>query len=122
VTAFALTGEQHALARRVRTIAGQELRPLAAAGAPGPVNRELIKALGQLGLLSRLFPGFAEGGSSREAAATDLCILRESLGCGARGRADGVRRAAGVVPLRYRRWHTPGGTQGTGRSLSMGRN
>ena len=79
MTAFALTEEQQALARQVRAIAAQELRPLAEAGAPGRVNRELIKALGQLGLLSRLFPGFAEGGLSREAAATDLCILRESL-------------------------------------------
>ncbi len=41
--------------------------------------------MGQLGLLPRLFPGISggsgvSGGSlSREAAATDLCILRESL-------------------------------------------
>jgi acyl-CoA dehydrogenase len=57
VTAFALTGEQQAFARRVRAIAAEQLRPLAEAGAPGHVNRELIKAMGDLGLLSRLFPG-----------------------------------------------------------------
>jgi len=79
VTAFALTGEQQAFARRVRAIAADQLRPLAEAGPPGHVNRELIKAMGQLGLLPRLFPGLAEDGLSREAAATDLCILRESL-------------------------------------------
>jgi alkylation response protein AidB-like acyl-CoA dehydrogenase len=85
VTAFALTEEQQAFAQRVRTIAAEELRPLAEAGPPGHVNRELVMAMGQLGLLPRLFPGISggsgvSGGSlSREAAATDLCILRESL-------------------------------------------
>ena len=79
MTAFALTGKQQAFAQRVRAIAGDQLRPLAEAGSPGHVNRELIKAMGKLGLLPRLFPGLAEGGLSREAAATDLCILRESL-------------------------------------------
>jgi len=52
VTAFALTEEQQAFARRVRAIAAEELRPLAEAGPPGHVNRELVKAMGQLGLLS----------------------------------------------------------------------
>ena len=79
MTAFALTEEQQALARRVRAIAADQLRPLAEAGAPGHVNRELIKTMGERGLLSRLFPGINAGGLSREAAATDLCILRESL-------------------------------------------
>jgi alkylation response protein AidB-like acyl-CoA dehydrogenase len=81
VTAFALTEEQQAFARRVRAIAAEELRPLAETGPPGHVNRELVKAMGQLGLLPRLFPGVpgGAGGLSREAAATDLCILRESL-------------------------------------------
>jgi acyl-CoA dehydrogenase len=46
---------------------------------PGHVNRELIKAMGQLGLLPRLFPGLAGDMLSREAAATDLCLLREAL-------------------------------------------
>jgi alkylation response protein AidB-like acyl-CoA dehydrogenase len=79
VTAFALTEEQQALARRVRAIAADQLRPLAEGGAPGRVNRELVKAMGELGLLARLFPGVTDGSVSREAAATDLCILRESL-------------------------------------------
>ena len=79
MTAFALTEEQQAFAGRVRAIAADQLRPIVSAGSPGHVNRELIKAMGRLGLLPRLFPG-AEGESrSREAAATDLCIMRESL-------------------------------------------
>jgi alkylation response protein AidB-like acyl-CoA dehydrogenase len=63
----------------VRQIASGQLRALAEAGTPGHVNRELIKAMGDLGLLARLFPGIGGGGLSREAAALDLCILRESL-------------------------------------------
>ena len=79
MTAFALTGQQRAFADQVRSMAAELLRPIAEAGAPGHVNRELIKAMGELGLLPRLFPGIADGSGSREAAATDLCLLRESL-------------------------------------------
>jgi acyl-CoA dehydrogenase len=64
VTAFALTGEQQAFGRRVRAIAAQELRRLAEAGSPGHVNRELVKAMGQLGLLPRLFPAARRGTGS----------------------------------------------------------
>jgi acyl-CoA dehydrogenase len=79
VTAFSLTGQQQALAEQVRAIAAEQLRPLAEAGRPGRVNRELVKAMGQLGLLPRLFPGVTDDTLSREAAATDLCLLREAL-------------------------------------------
>jgi alkylation response protein AidB-like acyl-CoA dehydrogenase len=79
VTAFALTSEQHDFAERVRDLASGQLRALAEAGTPGHVNRELIKAMGDLGLLARLFPGVVAGGLSREAAAMDLCLLREAL-------------------------------------------
>jgi acyl-CoA dehydrogenase len=73
VSAFALTAEQQALTARVRELAAGQLRPIAEAGQPGHVNRELVKAMGELGLLPRLFPGF------REAAALELCLLREAL-------------------------------------------
>ena len=56
MTAFALTSEQQDLAERVRDLASGQLRALAEAGTPGHVNRELIKAMGDLGLLARLFP------------------------------------------------------------------
>jgi acyl-CoA dehydrogenase len=79
VTAFALTADQRAFAAEVRTLGARELAPLAEAGEPGRVNRELIKAMGRFGLLARLFPGVAGGQPSREAPATDLCLLRESL-------------------------------------------
>jgi acyl-CoA dehydrogenase len=73
MTGFALTDEQQAMCAAVREIAAGQLRPIAEAGQPGRVNRELIKAMGSLGLLSRLFPG------PGESTAMDLCLLRESL-------------------------------------------
>jgi acyl-CoA dehydrogenase len=98
VAAFALTGQQQAFAEQARTIAAEQLRPLAEAGRPGRVNRELVKAMGQLGLLPRLFPGQGgprgvwgdgippDGGSpggrppgANTVSATDLCLLREAL-------------------------------------------
>ncbi|HEY7881943.1 MAG TPA: acyl-CoA dehydrogenase family protein, partial [Streptosporangiaceae bacterium] len=69
MTAFALTSEQQDFAERVRDLASGQLRALAEAGTPGQVNRELIKAMGDLGLLARLFPGVGASGLSREAAA-----------------------------------------------------
>jgi acyl-CoA dehydrogenase len=82
VTAFALTPQQQAFAAEVRGLAAADLRPLAEAGQPGRVNRELLKAMGRLGLLARLFPGAAAGQPSREAGAMDLCLLREALATG----------------------------------------
>jgi acyl-CoA dehydrogenase len=84
VTAFGLTAAQQEFAAQVRTQAPGELRPRAEAGQPGRVNRELLRAMGRLGLLARLFPGVglpgaAAGQLSREAPAIDLCLLRESL-------------------------------------------
>ncbi|UOX88187.1 acyl-CoA dehydrogenase family protein [Amycolatopsis sp. FBCC-B4732] len=79
MTAFALTAEQQAFAAEVRRLGEDQLRPLAESGVEGAVNRPLLKAMGALGLLARLFPGVASGAPSRQAAATDLCILRENL-------------------------------------------
>ena len=102
MTAFALTGPQRAFAEQVRSMAAEKLRPIAEAGPPGHVNRELIKAMGQFGLLARLFPGQGRGGPRGaegvwgerfppqtggspggrppgESRATDLCLLREAL-------------------------------------------
>ena len=76
---FALDPSQQAFAAEVRRLAEDQLRPLAESGVEGAVNRPLLKAMGALGLLARLFPGVASGTPSRQAAATDLCILRENL-------------------------------------------
>jgi alkylation response protein AidB-like acyl-CoA dehydrogenase len=99
VTAFALTAEQQDFAERVRDLASGQLRALADAGTPGHVNRKLIKAMGDLGLLARLFPqgrgglggeeppkrgvtgGSPPGGKpgGKQSTALDLCLLREAL-------------------------------------------
>ncbi|MBV8931677.1 MAG: acyl-CoA dehydrogenase family protein [Kutzneria sp.] len=70
---FGLTVRQRQLMATVRDTARDELLPVALCGTPGTVNRELVKALGRLGLLARLFPG------GRAVAALELCLLRESL-------------------------------------------
>lgn len=68
-----MTGEESEYGAWVREIARDVLAPIARAGAPGRVNRPLVAALGEHGLLGRIFP---ESGQVR---AVDLCLLRESL-------------------------------------------
>ncbi|TXJ76443.1 acyl-CoA dehydrogenase [Streptomyces lavendulae] len=70
--AFSLDPDRLAWCARLRSLAAKELRPLADKGAPGRVNRPLLAALGQLGLLGRLFTS----------GALDLCLMRESLAQG----------------------------------------
>ncbi|MGW7363163.1 acyl-CoA dehydrogenase family protein [Streptomyces sp. NPDC054841] len=69
---FSLDPAQTAWCSELRTLAAERLRPLAEKGEPGRVNRPLVAALGELGLLKRLF----------DAGALDLCLLRESLAYG----------------------------------------
>ena len=66
----ALIGEVRALARDV-------LAPIARSGEPGRVNRPLVRALGDHGLLGRLFEGYEHGRAS--VSALELCLLREAL-------------------------------------------
>ncbi len=77
--AFDLDPEQRAFALWVREVGLSQLRPVADRGEPGRVNRELVKAMGALGLLPRLFPGVVDERPTVAAAALDLCLLRESL-------------------------------------------
>jgi alkylation response protein AidB-like acyl-CoA dehydrogenase len=69
---FSLDPVQTARCAELRTLAAQRLRPLAEKGEAGRVNRPLVEALGQLGLLESLFT----------AGALELCLLRESLAHG----------------------------------------
>ncbi|MFC5724434.1 acyl-CoA dehydrogenase family protein [Streptomyces gamaensis] len=64
---------QRARCEELRALAARELRPLAERGGPGRVNRPLVAALGEHGLLARLFP---DDGPVR---AVELCLLRECL-------------------------------------------
>jgi acyl-CoA dehydrogenase len=74
-SAFGLTREQQEYAAWVRSVAGS------LAGIPpvhGALNRPLIKAMGGAGLLRGLFGGTADQ-PPRDAAAMQLCLLREML-------------------------------------------
>jgi acyl-CoA dehydrogenase len=63
----------------VRRLAREVFAPLAAAGVPGRVNRPLVRALGETGLLGRLFPTPLGGTGGDGVSATELCRLREAL-------------------------------------------
>ncbi|MDN3292549.1 acyl-CoA dehydrogenase family protein [Streptomyces ficellus] len=67
--AFSLDPVQTAWCAELRELAAERLRPLAEKGEPGRVNRPLVAALAEHGLIGRLF----------EAGALDLCLMRESL-------------------------------------------
>lgn len=69
---FALGAEQEEWCARLRDLAAGRLLPLAEKGEPGRVNRPLLAALGEAGLLERLFTS----------GALELCLLRESLAYG----------------------------------------
>jgi len=65
-----LTAEQQRLYEDTRGLAAQALKPIADRGQPGRVNRPLVRALADHGLLARLFPA---------THAIDLCLIREAL-------------------------------------------
>lgn len=69
---FALGADQEAWCGQLRAQAADRLRPLAEKGEPGRINRPLLAALGELGLLERVF----------SSGALELCLLRESLAYG----------------------------------------
>lgn len=71
---FHLTDVQRADADAYRHVAADVLLPIVATGMDGQVNRPLVRALGDTGLLRRLYPG-----DGTRPAALDLCLLREAL-------------------------------------------
>jgi alkylation response protein AidB-like acyl-CoA dehydrogenase len=71
---FGLTDDQRALVRDLHQLATSVLAPLAAKGKPGHVNRELLAAMGQHGLLERVY-----GTAERATSAMDICLARETL-------------------------------------------
>jgi acyl-CoA dehydrogenase len=70
-----LNQDQRDLYERTRTLATETLAPIAAAGEPGRVNRPLVAALAQYGLLARLF-------ERDHVSAIELCLIREGLARG----------------------------------------
>jgi acyl-CoA dehydrogenase len=71
-----LSETQRELLARARELGREVLQPLAEKGEPGRINRPLVRALGEQGLLERVLPNEGEG------SAVDLCLLREGLAYG----------------------------------------
>jgi alkylation response protein AidB-like acyl-CoA dehydrogenase len=97
-----LSADQERLAAEVRELAREVLAPLAAAGSPRRVNRPLVRALGEHGLVDRALRG----------SAMELCLLREALATGSteaetalalQGLGGHPIAAAGTPEIR-RRW------------------
>ncbi|MGP3689011.1 acyl-CoA dehydrogenase family protein [Streptomyces sp. IBSNAI002] len=90
---FALGADQEAWCGQLRAQAADRLRPLAEKGEPGRVNRPLLAALGELGLLERVF----------SSGALELCLLRESLayGCTEAETALALQGLGAYPVLRY---------------------
>lgn len=59
-------------------LARETFAPLAAKGVPGALNRPLVRALADSGLLERLF-ALAPGGERPGVGAMELCLIREGL-------------------------------------------
>lgn len=68
-----LSPAQRALLERSETLARDVLAPIAARGEPAAVNRALIAALAEHGLLGAIFAG------DGRVPALDLCLIREGL-------------------------------------------
>jgi acyl-CoA dehydrogenase len=66
---------------RTRRIAREHLVAIATSGTPGRVNRPLLNALAEHGLLQLLFPESVGGMQPGSVSATHLCLLREALAC-----------------------------------------
>jgi alkylation response protein AidB-like acyl-CoA dehydrogenase len=66
-----LTAAERELYARTVDLAAETLGPIADEGLPGRVNRPLVKALGEHGLLARLF--------GERPQAIELCLTREAL-------------------------------------------
>jgi acyl-CoA dehydrogenase len=71
-----LSETQRELLAHARELAREVFEPLAEKGEPGRINRPLVRALGEQGLLERVLPSEGEG------SAVDLCLLREGLAHG----------------------------------------
>src|SRR5438105_13673637 len=70
--------ERGSLAAEAATVA-RKVAPVAASGEEGRVNRRLIRAIADEGMLPRLFPRRAGGSRDGEVSAVDLCVVREAL-------------------------------------------
>ena len=77
-----LTAEHRELFGRARAAAVEKLAPIASNGPEGRVDRDLLRALGELDLLPRIFPADVEAVEPAQVSAVTLCVLREALAGG----------------------------------------
>lgn len=73
---FQLSEAQQSYSAWVRRVALERILPLTQ--TEGRVNRAMLRSMGELGLLRGLFGG-TDGEPARDAAAMQLCLLREAL-------------------------------------------
>ena len=78
-SAFVLSEGQQRLFQDARRTAREALAQIAKDAAPGRVNRRLVRALGDHGVLPRLFPAALGGTHEGEISSLELCLLREAL-------------------------------------------
>ncbi len=71
------SAEHAALRDRTEALAAGPLRALAGQGPPGRINRPLLAALAEHGLLGRVFRRSPDGYAPT--SAMDLCVIREAL-------------------------------------------
>jgi alkylation response protein AidB-like acyl-CoA dehydrogenase len=77
----ALSQAEQQLYDTTRVLCRDQLAQLGHEGEAGHVNRTVIAAMGQAGLIARLFPKSVGGFHESEVSAIDLCLLREALAC-----------------------------------------
>lgn len=74
-----MNDEHRRMLADVRRLARDELVPIVADGPHGRVNRRLVAALAEHGILPRLFPTELGGTATGTVSATELCVLREAI-------------------------------------------
>jgi alkylation response protein AidB-like acyl-CoA dehydrogenase len=79
MSTFDLDPGHQDLIEEARKVARDALAPLVDSGEPGRVNRPLLGALAEQGLLPRLFPKSAGGSREGEVSSLELCLLREAV-------------------------------------------
>jgi alkylation response protein AidB-like acyl-CoA dehydrogenase len=79
MSSFKLSDEHERLIQRAREVVRSDLVPVAGAGEAHRVNRPLLRALADAGLLPRLFPRGAGGTHEGDVSALELCVLREAI-------------------------------------------
>lgn len=105
VAGVTLDAQLGALAERAEQLAQDVFSPIAAAGPRGRVNRDLVRALGEHGILAELFPAAWEQRMPRQVSARRLCVLKEYLGKGCTAAEDALGlQGLGFYPVL--RWGT----------------